>query len=102
MNKKTRKAVFKDGQYTVYEKIPVYNWIPMQEVLNVLNHPNFYWGSLVGFTDMKYTTLRIDTRDNCCLVMDRHGNQIDFNKLKEALENPIMPSMNENTKLEMK
>jgi len=79
--------------------LPENNWVPLSEVVDIIYHKNFYWGALNGFTDCKYLELRIDTRDNCCMVRDRHHKAVDLVKLKAALETPILDDMNENPQL---
>lgn len=77
-------------------------WLPLAEIIDIIHHPNFYWGSMGGFTDCKYIELRIDTRDNCCVVRDRNHKLVDVAKLKAALDKPIMAGMNSNPQLSLK
>lgn len=79
--------------------LPPDNWIPLSEIVDIIHHPNFYWGAIDEFTDCKYLELRIDTRDNCCMVRDRNHKPVDLVKLKAALEEPIIEGMNENPQL---
>ncbi len=70
-------------------------WIPLSRIWKALHHPNFYWGSLGGFSDCKYLELRIDTRDNCATVKDRNSKPVDFDALEKKLEKPdFMEGMN--------
>lgn len=73
------------------------NWVPLADVVEVLRHPNFYWGSMGGLTSLKYMELRIDTRDNKCVVRDRDGKPVSMERIRESLANPIRPDMNQNT-----
>ena len=77
-------------------------WVPLLDVVKALHHPNFYWGSLGGFMNCKYLELRIDTRDNKCLVRDRDGKEVDFTKVVAALQKPVMAEMNQNPQIEIR
>lgn len=70
--------------------------VPLLEVVELLHHPNFYWGAMNGLTNLKYLTLQIDTRDNRCLVTDRDGNPVKLADIRAGLANPTMLDMNEN------
>lgn len=71
-------------------------WEPLARVLAVLNHPNFYWGNTNMAALAKYLTLRIDTRDNHCIVMDGRQRPLDIKYLEEACVKFYVPNMNEN------
>jgi hypothetical protein len=71
-------------------------WISLDRIVRVLRHPDFYWGNIPR---AKYLELRIDTRDNCALIMDRNGKPVTIEDLEAAAENPSMPGMNDNTNL---
>lgn len=79
--------------------LPPNNWIPLSEIIDIIHHPSFYWGAMDGFMDCKYLELRIDTRDNCCMVRDRNHKPVDLAKLKAALEKPIIKNTNSNPQL---
>jgi len=75
-------------------------WVPLADVLTLINHPNFHW-CVGGLEELKYIELRIDTRDNCCLVKTRNGKQVDMAKVAKALELPYLKGMNENPAVEV-
>ncbi len=78
------------------------NPVPILDVVRVLHHPNFYWGALNGHTNCKYLNLLIDTRDNACVVKDRDGKIVDWDRLKAQLEIPAMAEMNSNPQIEIR
>lgn len=78
---------------------PAPDWVPLLEVVELLHHPNFYWGSMGGLTGLKYLDLHIDTRDNQCVVTDRDGNPVSLATIRAALAKPIMADMNENPEI---
>ena len=55
------------------------SWNSVEEVLAVLNDPEWRW---IRNTRCKYVELRIDTRDNHCVIRDRDGNPITLEELK--------------------
>ncbi len=71
-------------------------WVALARVLAVLNHPDYYWGNTNASARCKYLTLRIDTRDNHCVVMDGRGQMFDIALLEEACLQAPVPNMNEN------
>lgn len=73
-------------------------WVPLMDVLKLLHHPNFHWCAGGGLERLKYTevTLRIDTRDNCCLVRDRNGKSVDMRKTMEAMKTTFLKGANDN------
>lgn len=76
-------------------------WMPLVELLKVLYHPDFFWSSGAGITDLKYLELRLDTRDLGCLVGNRYGRQISAAILQQGLVAPAFRSMNENNPAEL-
>jgi hypothetical protein len=74
-------------------------WVSLADLVDVIHHPNFYWGALQDHTDCKYLTVRIDTRDNHCLVSDRNGKPVDLATLRKAVETPVIEEMNQNPRL---
>lgn len=74
-------------------------WVPLVQVMDILHHPNFHWCADRLFADCKFVELRLDTRDNWCLVRDQNGSPVDLTKLRTALENPTLDKMNENPQL---
>jgi hypothetical protein len=82
--------------------LPPNNWVPLLEVVELLHHPNFYWGSMGGLTNAKYLDLRIDTRDLRCIVKDRDGKPLSLDRIREGLADPVMTGMNENPQIEIK
>lgn len=84
-------------------KIGIVNeWVPLLDLVKILHHPNFYWGSMGGFTNCKYLEIRIDTRDCKCLVRDRDGKPVDLLELAAACEKPVMAEMNQNPQIEIR
>jgi hypothetical protein len=71
-------------------------WMPLARVLAVLNHPDYFWGNTNASAFCKYLTLRIDTRDNHCVVMDGRGQRFDIALLEEACLQAPVPNMNAN------
>lgn len=78
-------------------------WVPLADVVSLLNHPDFYWGVLD--CRVKYLQLRVDTRDNLCLVKDRNDRPISLDLIQERIaklhqdnSNEWMRGMNENAK----
>lgn len=80
---------------------PAARWVPLADVLKLLNHPDFHWCVGGGLSDLKYMELRIDTRDNCCLVMDRNRKPVDLSRAAKALESPYLKGMNDNPAVEV-
>ncbi len=76
--------------------------IPLLEIARVLHHPNFYWGGMGGFTNCKYLTITVDTRDLKCYIKDRDGKLVDWEAVKAALDKPIMAEMNANPQIEIR
>lgn len=74
-------------------------WVPLVQVVELLYHPNFHWCAHQVFADCKYLELRVDTRDNWCLVRDQNGRALNLSELRQALENPTLEKMNENAPL---
>lgn len=72
---------------------PTPEWVPLKDIIEILHHPDFYWGSI---PDAKYIELRIDTRDNCCLVKDRNGKPLKIEHLRQAIDRTYVKGMNEN------
>ncbi len=55
------------------------NWIPLDDVLAVLNDPEWSW---VRNMDCKYVEIRVDTRDNHCVIRARDGSAITLEDLQ--------------------
>lgn len=70
-------------------------WVPLKDVIEMLHHPDFYWGMMSGL-DVKYLELRVDTRGNCCLIRNRNGKPVSLEDMKQALNKVIIKGMNEN------
>lgn len=70
-------------------------WVSLEEVIELINHPDFYWGSHNDFIDLKYINLRIDTRDLACIVRDRNNKPVDIKKIKDSLPDVVIKGMNE-------
>lgn len=82
--------------------LPPDPWVPLLDVVRALHHPNFYWGSMGGFTNCKYLDLRVDTRDGRCLVRDRDGRPVRLADIQAALEKPTMAEMNQKPQIEIR
>lgn len=96
---KRKKLPFEEKRQKPLLNIPDQpKWVDLNEVLEVLYHPDFYWGADNDFIDLKYLELRIDTRDLHCIVKDRNGKIVDFDEVKETLNNvnPLCQEMNQN------
>jgi hypothetical protein len=50
------------------------------QVLQEMNHAT--WTRDFG---LKYLTIRVDTRDNCCVIFDRNEKRIMLDELKERI-----------------
>lgn len=57
-------------------------WVPLSEVLAVLNDPRWSWHRN---SPCKYVELRIDTRDMRCRIGDRDGNPITLRALSRQM-----------------
>jgi hypothetical protein len=77
-----------------FESAEGLRWYPLEEILSVLRHIDFHWEN---DDRVKYLELRVDTRDNCAMVRDRHGNAIGLPYLKKMCEDPVLGCMNENS-----
>ena len=75
---------YKDGFITgnVEHKftLPTDKWVSVEDVLKVINDPKWSWVRSINY---KYISLRIDTRDDHCLIFDRHNNEITLEQLKQ-------------------
>ncbi len=89
-------VIAKDGELSAARQPEEVTWVPLARVLAVLNHPNFYWGNTNMAATAKYLELRIDTRDNHCVVMDAKHKLLDIKHLEEACLKFYVPNMNEN------
>lgn len=56
-------------------------WIPLLDVVRLLHHPTFTWTKESNF---KYLNIRVDTRDNHCLVFDDKKNELTLEDLKKG------------------
>lgn len=56
-------------------------WIPIDEAVAIVKEFGAAWP---GNFDFKYLSLRIDTRDNHCLMMDRNGKVVDPEAVRTA------------------
>ena len=54
-------------------------WHPVSVVQAVIEDPKWRW---IANAACKYVSLRIDTRDMRCLILDRDGNTISLNQLR--------------------
>ena len=48
-------------------------WFTAQRVLDIISNEDWIWTRNVN---CKYITLRIDTRDGKCVILDRNGAEI--------------------------
>lgn len=51
------------------------------QALQEMNHAT--WTRDFG---LKYLTIRVDTRDNCCVILDRNENRIMLDELKRRIQ----------------
>lgn len=58
-------------------------WIPIEDVLAVVNDDNWHWPKN---PNCKYIEMRIDTRMRMCLLKDRHGKSITLEQFKFQFE----------------
>lgn len=56
-------------------------WIPLDEAVEIIKEFDAGWPHNFKF---KYLSLRIDTRDNHCVMMDRDGKPVDPEDVRTA------------------
>lgn len=78
--------------------IPTDNWRPIEEVMEILHHPDFRWHAHEDLWDLKYIELRIDTRSNYALIHDSHGKPVDLEKIRQAIKGITVKNWNSNTR----
>lgn len=61
-------------EYTI-----VNEWVPAQEVLDIITNEEWCWALNVR---CKYVELRIDVRDGKCSIKDRDGNPITLEDVR--------------------
>lgn len=77
------------------------HWVPLLDVVQLLHHPNFYWGGMDGLTNCKYLNLCIDTRDLKCVITDRDNRPVSLERLRRGVERPTMAGMNGNPEVKI-
>jgi hypothetical protein len=77
-----------DPQYAVHVTNTPDKWIPVDDVLAVLNNPDWTWARN---TCCKYIMLRIDTRDMMCQLQDRDRNVLTLKQLSRQLDSYLEP-----------
>lgn len=73
-------------------------WIPLARLVELLIHPDFWWGNNNGTVPCKYLIARIDTRDDHVLLADGDGRLIDIEFLEDSCRTTKSPGMNENAR----
>lgn len=68
--------------------LPPDPWVPLSEVLAILNDPRWTW---VRNARCKYVDLRVDTRDMKCLIRDRDGLVITLHDLSRQMDEYLKP-----------
>ncbi len=51
-------------------------WMPLARISELLTNRKWFWCFTPDAWDLKYIDIRVDTRDNCCVVKDRNGKVI--------------------------
>jgi len=59
-------------------------WESVTDVLNIIKDPRWWWSRN---SRCKYITLRIDTRDQHCLITNNEGDAITLKDLARQIEN---------------
>lgn len=57
----------------------MYEWVPLDKIIRILKKSNWSW---VRNPKCKYIGLRIDTRDNRCLIQNRYEEDIGLEELE--------------------
>lgn len=63
------------------------HWSPVADVLAVINDPRWSW---VRNTPCKYIELRIDTRNQACLIYDRDKRPMTLRELSRQLDDYLL------------
>jgi len=73
----------------------------LKEVVNHLYNRKWFWIGSAGASRFKYINIRVDTRDNACLLSDRDGNPFEYEQLLSLKDNVMMsPGIDEISKNE--
>jgi len=55
----------------------------LKDIYEHLSNKKWYWSVTEGAYRFKYITIKVDTRDNVCLLLDRHGEEFDLEDLRK-------------------
>lgn len=69
--------------------VPPYRWVPVKDVLAIIRDPRWSW---VRNNGCKYIELRIDTRNEHCLIYDRDKNEITLKDISRQLDGHLSPN----------
>ncbi|HWA86306.1 MAG TPA: hypothetical protein VG710_08805 [Opitutus sp.] len=69
--------------------LPPYRWVPVADVLAIIRDKRWSW---VRNNACKYIDLRIDTRNEHCLIFDRDHREITIKDLSRQLDDYLSPN----------
>ena len=69
--------------------VPPYRWVPVADVLAIIRDKRWSW---VRNNACKYIELRIDTRNECCLIFDRDKREVTLKDLSRQGDGYLTPN----------
>jgi hypothetical protein len=69
--------------------VPPYRWVPVADVLAIIRDRRWSW---VRNNPCKYIELRIDTRNEHCLIFDRDRREVTLKDLSRQLDDYLSPN----------